>query len=87
MTTRESRFTDLDRAELLALALYRDGLCPLCGRPLRECSPDDGSLPDFFTTGTYCHATASQIEAINAVADPKKPDKYGRARLWITRKR
>lgn len=69
------------------MQLYRDGLCPLCGRPLAECSPTDGSVPDFHTAGIHCHATVAEIEAINAATDPKKPDKYARARLWITRKR
>lgn len=69
------------------MALYRDGLCPLCGRPLTECSPQDGTLPDFVGASRYCHAEVARIEAANASSDPKKADKYAGARLWSTKKR
>jgi hypothetical protein len=42
VTTREPLYTEQDRAELLALALYREGLCPLCGRPIDVCTADEG---------------------------------------------
>lgn len=41
MTTREPRWTAQDVAELEALQIYRDGLCPLCGRPLTVCTADE----------------------------------------------
>ena len=87
MTVREPRFTEQDHAELIALAVYREGLCPLCGRPRSQCSPDDESIPDFHTTSVYCHAAVSQVEAANAASSSSSSDKYARARLWITRKR
>jgi hypothetical protein len=85
VTTREPRYTDLDRAELLALALYRDGLCPLHGGPLADCDFDErGNVPDVLVNSRYCQAEVSRIEAINAATDPKKPNPYAGARMWAT---
>lgn len=82
MTVREPRYTDQDRAELLALALYRESLCPLHGGPRSECQATEGHIPDFDVSSTYCQATVSLIEAQNAVGS--SPNRYAGARLWTT---
>ena len=82
MTTREPRFTEQDRAELLALALYRDGLCPLCGRPRRVCTAPEGSHP-FETVWEVCQATRMLIERQNATYEGKSYPTRG-AHLWGT---
>jgi hypothetical protein len=86
VTTREPRFTEQDRAELLALALYRDGLCPLCGQPLAVCtSPEDGG-PSFVPSYRTCRASMERIDVQEAIAEKHKKtgDRYARARLWST---
>lgn len=83
MTTREPLYTEQDRAELLALALYRDGLCPLCGRPRRVCTSHEESGPAFSATYTVCRATLARIEKVNAMTDGgKKPLPRAPAYLW-----
>jgi hypothetical protein len=58
VTTREPLYTEQDRAELIALALYREGLCPRCGRPLDVCTSDEGDpkSPQFDVVWRVCRA-------------------------------
>lgn len=78
VTTRESRFTEQDRAELLGLALYREGLCPLCRRPLEVCTADE-SKPDtarFEVSWQVCNATRRLSEFKRATyKDDNHPDR------------
>lgn len=83
MTTREPLFTEEDRAELLALSLYRSGLCPLCGRPLDVCTSMEGVGPDFGAEYTACRATLAIIEKQRGLSDNgKKQDPNASAYLW-----
>jgi hypothetical protein len=85
ITRRESSFTEQDRAELIALALYREQLCPLHGGPLSECQVKEGEpMPSFVASSSYCHAQVEKIEAMNAGADVGK---YHSAKLWMVRRR
>lgn len=59
--SREPRFTEQDRAELLALAAYRDGLCPRCGRPIEVCTAHEETGPTFDAEYTMCRATAALL--------------------------
>jgi hypothetical protein len=85
VTTSEPRFTERDKAELLALALYRDTLCPACGRPLRVCTADEADP----RTATYeiswrvCNATRTLLEHQRA-AYGDKPHPNRQAHLWGT---
>jgi hypothetical protein len=72
VTTREQRYTEQDRAELLALAMYRDGLCPLCGKPLRVCTSHEADGPGFAPDYTVCRATLARIERLNGMTDGGK---------------
>lgn len=86
MTTREPLYTEQDQAELIALALYREGLCPLCGQPLDVCtSPEDGG-PQFTPTYRACRASMEIADKQMALAEKnqKSGDRYARARLWGT---
>ncbi len=82
MTTTEPRWTDEDRAEALALALYREGLCPLCGRPLDVCTSMEGVGPDFSATYTACRASMAILEKQRALTDGSKPNPNASAFLW-----
>lgn len=83
MTTREPRYTVQDRAELLALAMYRDGLCPLCGKPQRVCISHEEVGPDFEPTYTVCRATLARIEKVRGMTEGgKKPLPNSPAYLW-----
>lgn len=85
MTTREPRFTEQDRAELLALEMYRDGLCPLCGRPVRICTSHEEVGPEFQSTYTVCRATLVRLEKIRGMTDGgKKPLPNSPSYLWST---
>jgi hypothetical protein len=84
VTRAEPRWTDQDRAEVLALTLYREGLCPLCGRPVDVCTSHEETGPEFTATYTACRATLARIEKQRGMADQKKPDPYAAAYLWAT---
>jgi hypothetical protein len=85
VTTREPRYSEQDRAELLALAMYRDGLCPLCGQPVRVCTSHEENGPAFEASYTVCRATLARIERMNGLSDGgKKSLPNGPAYLWST---
>jgi hypothetical protein len=85
VTRREPLYTEQDRAELLALAMYRDRLCPLHGGPLSECRATEDHLPDFEVSKNYCQAQVALIEAKSVAS--QSPSRYHGALLWSTRKR
>lgn len=83
MTTREPLFTEQDRAELLALALYRDGLCPLCQQPRRVCTSHEADGPAFDADYTVCRATLALLEQQRALTEGgKKARPNAPAYLW-----
>lgn len=85
MTYRESLFTEQDRAELIALALYREGLCPKCGRPLDLCTSEEATGAQFEVHQSTCRATRAIAEVKNALTDGgKKEIPYADARLFGT---
>ncbi|MFG1659086.1 hypothetical protein ACGFIY_21395 [Micromonospora chersina] len=87
MTTREPEWTEQDRAEQLALALYRSKLCPLHGGPLDECTSNEETGVQFDVTRSTCRAQMAVIEAKQAADDGKKPSPYAPARLYRVRRR
>lgn len=83
MTTRQPRFTEQDTAELLALALYRDGLCPRCGRPTEVCTAPEESGQKYDVVWQTCGATRTLLEAQRgAYGDKDHPNRA--AHLWGT---
>ena len=83
MATPEPRWTEQDRAEALALTLYRSGLCPKCGRPLEVCTSQEGVGPDFAAQFTACRATLAIVEKQRGLSDNgKKSDPNAPAYLW-----
>jgi hypothetical protein len=89
VTTREPRFTEQDRAELLALALYRDGLCPLCGGPVAVCTSDEESTGiEFEASYVPCRATLERLIKIRGMTDGgKKNLPNAGSYLWSTKVR
>lgn len=88
MTIREPEWTEQDRAEVLALALYRASLCPCgCGFPLSDTTSHEEDGPQFSATRTVCRARLAQIEAIRATDEGKPPSPTAAARLWTTQMR
>jgi hypothetical protein len=83
VTTCEPRWTEQDRAEMLALDLFRDGLCPLCQRPLSVCTSHEESGPQFDATFTACRSTLAILEKQRSVYE--KPHKNRPAHLWSAR--
>ncbi|MCZ7440811.1 hypothetical protein O7598_30790 [Micromonospora sp. WMMC241] len=84
---REPEWTEQDRAEILALGLYRAGLCPLHGGPLSECTTPEESGAQFEADRSTCRARLALIEAQRAADDGKAPGPYAGARVWKLRKR
>jgi transcription initiation factor IIE alpha subunit len=83
VTTAEPRFTELDRAELFALAMHRESLCPACGKPLEVCTSMEGEGPDFRVEYTACRATLAKLEKQRGLfGDDKKPDPNAPSYLW-----
>lgn len=75
MTTAEPLYTQRDVAELMALAVYRDSLCPLCGGPLEECTSHEETGPAFAAEViAACRKTLAKLEVQRAMTDGgKKP--------------
>jgi len=85
VTTREPLYTEQDRAELIALVVYRDSLCPKCGRLLDVCTSDEETGPQFEVRQSTCRSTLAIAELKNSLTDNgKKPIPYGEARLFGT---
>lgn len=83
MTTREPRYTELDRAELIALQVYRDGLCPKCGRPIDVCTAPEETGPQYEVSWQVCGATRTLLEKQRGVyGDKQHPNRA--AHLWGT---
>jgi hypothetical protein len=83
VTTSEPRWTEQDRAEALALAVHREGQCPLCKRPLDVCTADEHKgAPEFVAEYTMCRATAAILEQQRAFAKSKTANPNAPAFLW-----
>jgi hypothetical protein len=63
ITTREPRWTDEDRDEMFALALYRSWLCPLCGGPIDECTSNYETGVQYEVRKKRCRATDERLAA------------------------
>jgi hypothetical protein len=83
VTTREPLWTEQDRAELIALALYRDGLCSACGHPREVCTAPEEGGTQFDVIWQTCGATRTLLEKQRgAYGDKEHPNR--RAHLWGT---
>lgn len=85
MTTREPRWTEQDRAEVIALARYRESLCPKCGRPLDVCTADeaDPKTAQYDVVWRVCNATRELLEKQRgAYGEKDHPNRA--AHLWGT---
>ncbi len=71
VTTREPEWTERDRAELLALALYREGTCPACGGRLDECTSHEATGPKFTPSWLFCRRSETLLAAQATVADQR----------------
>lgn len=70
VTVWEPLYTEQDRAELLALQVYRDSLCPLCGRPLEVCTSHEETGPQFTArVSAVCRITRAKLERQRAMTD------------------
>jgi len=86
VTNREASWTEQDRAELLALDVYRAGLCPCgCGHQVVDTLSDESGGPRFVADRVICRARMALIEAQRAAEE--NPSPYAAARLWRVDKR
>jgi hypothetical protein len=79
-TTAESRYTEQDRAELLAIAVYRDGLCSVCGGPATECQSHEATGPKFKPSRLRCRRSDAVLVAKSALQNTDRPE----ALAWFT---
>jgi hypothetical protein len=89
VATTESAWTEVDRAEMFALAEFRSSiLCPCgCGFLAADTLANEklGPVPTFTATRVVCRARAARLEAAAGVDDPKKPPPPSAgARIWTT---
>ena len=82
VTTRESAWTEQDRAEILAYRLWQEGLCKGCGHPLAETTTHYELGPEYDAKHFTCRACAALAEGQRARADGKKEQADGQARKW-----
>jgi hypothetical protein len=66
VTTHEPLWLEIDQVEILALAEYRAGLCPLHGGPLEECQSRGSWEPDYKVEISRCHATYARLAAMES---------------------
>jgi hypothetical protein len=85
VTTREPEWTEQDRAEQLALSLYRERPCPCgCGQPAALTLIPEADGPGWEITETTCTARLALLEAQSGVAEKRK---YPQASLWSVKPR
>jgi hypothetical protein len=88
ITTTEPRWTEIDRAEALALALYRSGLCPCgCGNKVTQTLVPEADGPAWEVHEISCTARMALLEVQNAVRESPSRAKYLPASLWLVRPR
>lgn len=58
---------------MLALAQWRDGLCPVCQRPLEECADPKADGGYSVPPPTRCHATTAVQAAAAKYQDSETP--------------
>lgn len=80
-TTREPAYTEQDRAELLALAVYRQGLCPHCGGPIDECTAPEKTGSRYRAKRMRCQRADAIAIARNALGDGVQ---HPEALIWWT---
>lgn len=82
-TVAEPEWTEQDRAEILALALYRSWLCPCgCGHLTADTTSHEETGPRFTADRTVCRARLALLEAQRAADDGKQASPNAPARLW-----
>ena len=64
---------------MLALAMHRAALCPLCGRPIEVCTDPANEMRWRSPLPTRCHATTAVLRAQEG---SKKKAKATGALLW-----
>lgn len=80
----EPAWTEQDRAEILALAAYRDSLCPCgCGLESADTLSHEETGPQFRATRVACRARMKLLDEQQAA--PESP--YQSARLWRVEKK
>lgn len=74
-TVTEPLWTEQDFAEQLALAEYREGLCPCCGLPKAMTLANERDAPRFVVSKRYCLARRTLIESQQAYTNGGKDAK------------
>jgi hypothetical protein len=82
VTVAEPEWTEQDRAEILALGMWRAQQCPLHGGPLAECTSHEDDGPQFRVSKRRCRAHDEVLLAQDGLQNTVRPG----ALLWtVTR--
>lgn len=83
--TSEPRWTEQDRAEVLAYEYYQSLFCPCgCGLKFEDTTSNEEKGPQFRASFITCRARMAVIDQQDEAAKAQSP--YDRARLWSARK-
>lgn len=74
VTTRMPEWDDEQRGWMLALAVYRAGLCPLCGRPLSVCADPESEGEWTVPPARRCQVTTALRIAAPTYKDSPQPE-------------
>lgn len=81
--TVEPEWDDDARDEMIALSLYEDSRCPICGGPAEECQSAEAEFRFQGAPPVRCHRT----DAIIRYQDKAGTYERSRALLWRAEKR
>lgn len=62
--------------------MYRDGLCPMCGKQLEVCTSHEETGPAFDVEYTACRATLAKLEKQRGLVEGQKTDPNFPSYLW-----
>lgn len=71
---------------MLALALYREGLCQRCSQPLSESTSHHEHGPEYVVDRITCRACAELLSSQRAAAEEDQGKGDNGARLWRVHK-
>jgi hypothetical protein len=85
VTTREPEWTEHDVAERLALAEYRESLCPCCNLPKGQVWVHERDAPRYRVSKWMCHAGKTLAESQDGYFKDRKPTPGQAALKWSVR--
>lgn len=83
VTTREPEWDDEQREQMVALGIYEDTLCAVCGGPVEDCQSPEAEREWEGVPPVRCHKTDAIIRYQNKASEYERP----RALMFGAKKR